>query len=64
MKVGDLVRFSSKYRRGGKKRDALMMIVGIHPTAKGLVRYWHPRFGDGGWAGKETFMIVSKVGNK
>ncbi len=41
-----------------------MMIVGIHPTAKGLVRYWHPRFGDGGWAGKETFMIVSKVGNK
>ena len=56
MKVGDLVKFKPHL----KKSDSVMTITKLmHPDIE-MVRYWHPKFGDGGWAPKKYFDIVSK----
>ncbi len=61
MKVGDLVRFSPQF--GRKYGDGLMIITGIHESGN-LVRYWHPKFGDGGWAGLNMFISEASEGEE
>jgi hypothetical protein len=69
-KVGDLVRF----RKGYGPWDTLVMVTrvgsdGIYsddddptPTlSHNLVRYWHPKYGDGGWITKNSIEVVSEV---
>lgn len=70
-KVGDLVRF----REGHHPSQALVMVTKVGsdgtysdedepiPTlSHNLIRYWHPKYGDGGWVTQSSVEIVSEVG--
>ena len=55
MKVGDLVKFKPHLGYSDK-----IMTITAKKEGADLFRYWHPKFGDGGWAPKRYFDIVSK----
>ena len=70
-KVGDLLRF----RNGYGPAHTLVMVTEVGsdgtysdedepiPTlAHNLIRYWHPKYGDGGWVTQNSIEIVSGVG--
>ena len=59
MEVGDLVKFKPYL----KKSDLIMTII-AKKIDTGIVRYWHPKFGDGGWASQDMFYLVSKKNKK
>ena len=69
-RVGDLVRFKAGHGPTG----SVMLVteigsdgVFIEPDdpspmlSHNLIRYWHPKFGDGGWSGRNSFELVAEV---
>lgn len=71
LKIGDLIRWREGYH-SADKTVMLVIEVGsdgifLNPDdpapmlSHNLIRYWHPKYGDGGWSAGSSFELVAKV---